>query len=207
MVEVPVYDMQGNRLETLQVDEAVFGGRVNAALLKQAVVAYHTNSHQGSAATRGRAQVAGSGRKPFRQKGTGNARRGAGRTNIMRGGGMAFAKRPYRVRHELNRKMRRKALHSAILAKLFGSNLLVVDELKLDQPKTKPVAHLLATLAADRGCVLALAQRDDVIYRSARNLPRVDVRTVSELNALAVVNRKKMLVTREAMDTLLEGRH
>jgi len=205
MVEVPIYNMQGDQIETLSVDEAAFGGEVNVALLKQAVVAYHTNSHQGSAATRGRGQVAGSTRKLFRQKGTGNARRGPIRTPVVRGGGTTFAKRPHRVRHRLNRHMRRRALDSAILAKLLGSNLLVVDALNVETPKTKPMAELLGKLDITRGCVLTLAQRDDAVYRSVRNIPRVDVRTVAELNAFDVTRRRKMLLTREAMDTLLEG--
>ena len=205
MLEVPVYDMQGSPIETLKVDEAIFGGYVNAALLKQAVVAYHTNTHQGSAATRSRGMVAGSGRKLYRQKGTGFARRGDIRSNIMKGGGVAFAKHPHRVRHRMPRKARQRALASAILAKMLGSNLLVVQGLQMDRPRTKPVATLLAKLQADRGCVLALDRHDDAIYRSARNLPRVDVRTVAELNAFDVVRRRTMLVTREAMTTLMEG--
>lgn len=206
MVEVPVYNTEGKQIETLKVDEQTFGGEVNAALLKQAVVAYHTNQHQGSAATRGRGQVAGSDRKLYRQKGTGYARRGNIRTNIMRGGGVAFAKQPYRVRLSMNRKMRRKALDSAILAKLLGQSLLVVDGLKLETPKTKTVAGVLDKLSIDRSCLLALAQRDDVLYRSARNIPDVTVRTVAELNAFDVATRQKMLLTRDAMETLLQGR-
>lgn len=206
MVEVPVYNTEGKQIETLKVDEQTFGGEVNVALLKQAVVAYHTNQHQGSAATRGRGQVAGSDRKLYRQKGTGYARRGNIRTNIMRGGGVAFAKQPYRVRLSMNRKMRRKALDSAILAKLLGQSLLVVDGLKLETPKTKTVAGVLDKLSIDRSCLLALAQRDDVLYRSARNIPDVTVRTVAELNAFDVATRQKMLLTRDAMETLLQGR-
>jgi large subunit ribosomal protein L4 len=205
MVEVPVYDMQGAKVGTLDVDEAKFGGQVNVALLKQAVVAYHTNSHQGSAATRSRGQVEGSTRKLYKQKGTGNARRGPLRTNLMRGGGVAFGKVPHRHRHSLSRQERRGALNSAILAKLLGSDLMVVEGLKLDRPRTKPMANLLAKLQVPGSCVLTLAERDDVIYRSTRNLPRVDVRTVAELNAFDVAKRRTMLLTREAMDVLLGG--
>jgi len=205
MLEVPVYDMQGNPVETLQVDPAAFGGEVNAALLKQAVVAYHTNSHQGSANNRSRGDVSGSTRKLFRQKGTGNARRGSRTTNLLRGGGVAFAKRPCPVRHTLTKKMRRRALQSAILAKLLGEDLLVVQDLTLDAPKTKTIAALLDKLQVHRSCLLALAQRDEVIYRSARNIPKTDVRTVEELNAWDVARRQKMIVSRQAMDALLEG--
>ncbi|NQU75239.1 MAG: 50S ribosomal protein L4 [Planctomycetes bacterium] len=205
MLEVQVYNIQGEAVEKLQVDEAAFGGEVNVALLKQAVVAYHTNSHAGSSATRGRGEVVGSTRKIYRQKGTGNARHGPVRSNIMRGGGVAFGKDSRQVRHRLSKMSRRRALQSAILAKLLGADLLVVDELKLDQPKTKTVAALLGRLHLDRGCLLALAERNDVIYRSARNLPRVDVRIVAELNSYDVTRRQKMLLTRDAMNCLLQG--
>ena len=206
MIEVPIYDIKGAKVDTLSIDEAAFGGEVNAALLKQAIVAYHTNSHQGSAATKSRGMVSGSTRKLFRQKGTGNARRGSLRANIMRGGGVTFAKKPNRVRHRMTKACRRKALDSAILAKLLGADMVIVDGLKFDAPKTKPMVALLTKIDVTRGCVLALADRDDVVYRSSRNIPRVDVRTVAELNAFDVVRRNKMVVTREAIDSLLEGR-
>ena len=205
MVEVPVYNMAGKQIETLEVDEERFGSRVNTALLKQAVVAYHTNTHQGSAATRSRGMVAGSGRKMFRQKGTGNARRGNSRTNILRGGGVAFAKKPHRDRHRLSQVVRRKALDSAILAKLLGADLMVVDGLKLDTPKTKTIVQMLGKLKVDRSCLLTLGEPNDVVYRSARNIPRLAVRVVADLSAFEVAERQKMVLTRDAMTVLLEG--
>lgn len=203
MVEVPVYDIQGNKIESIQVDEASFGQTVNPALIKQAVVAYHTNTHQGSASTRGRSDVEGSRRKLFRQKGTGSARRGSLRTNKVRGGGVAFAKVPHRVRHDMPKKMRRKALHSAILAKLLGSDVVVVDGLTLPEPKTRTVVKLLEKVDIRRSCLMTLAERDDVMYRSARNIPAVDVRTVDELNAFDVARKQKLLLSREAMNALI----
>jgi large subunit ribosomal protein L4 len=205
MLEVQVYDMQGNEVEKLQVDQEVFGGEVNTSLLKQAIVAYHTNTHQGSAANKSRGMVAGSTRKLFRQKGTGNARRGPRRTPVVKGGGVTFAKRPYRVRHAMNRKMKRKALNSAILAKLLGEDLMVVKDLKLDAPKTKTMAQMFAGLKIDRSCLLALAGQDEAVYLSTRNLPKTAVMTVADLNAYEVAKRVKMVVSREAMDLLLEG--
>ncbi len=206
MLEVPVYDMQGKEVEKLSVDEAAFGGEVNIPLLKQAVVAYHTNTHQGSAATRSRGMVSGSTRKMFRQKGTGSARRGGRRTNVLRGGGVAFAKVPHRVRHTMTKKMRARALDSAILAKMLGEDLVVVQGLKLDAPRTKTIVAMLEKLNVDRSFVLTLAARDDAVYRSTRNIPKSAVRTLSELNAFEVAKRQKMVVSREAMDTLLEGK-
>jgi len=204
MLEVPVYNTDGKKVDAMKVDEARFGGAVNAALLKQAVVAYHANRRQGTSATRGRGQVEGSTRKLYRQKGTGFARRGPVRTNIMRGGGVAFAKTPDRFGRGLSRKMRRRALDSALLAKMLGADLLVVDGLAVEAPKTAVMASLLKNLKINRSCLLALAQRDRNIYLSSRNVPDLTVRTAEELNAFDVATRQKLLVTREAMQWLID---
>ncbi len=204
MLEVPVYNMTGEKVETLQVDEERFGGTVNVALLKQAVVAYHANRRQGTFATKSRADVEGSTRKLFAQKHTGNARRGNIRTNVMRGGGRAFAKRPRDFRQGLPKRMRQAALNSAILAKLLGSDLLVVNGLKIEAPKTKAVAGMLHKLNLHRSVLLTLSAADEVVYKSARNIAKVKVMLASDLNAFDVATRQKMLVTREAMDLLLQ---
>lgn len=203
MLEVSVYSTAGEVIETLQVNEERFGNTVNVDLLKQAIVAYHANKRQGSASTRGRSQVVGSTRKLFRQKGTGRARRGNVRTHLVRGGGVTFAKQARDFRKGLPKKMRRKALDSAILAKLLGHDLLVVDGLEVAEPKTKLVAELLANLKIDRSCLLTIPERNQALWKSARNIPDVTVRTANELNAFEVATRQKMLVTREAMDMLL----
>ena len=203
MLEVSVYNTAGKVIETLQIDEERFGNTVNVDLLKQAIVAYHANKRQGSATTKGRSQVVGSTRKIFRQKGTGRARRGNIRTHLVRGGGVTFAKQPRDFRKGLPRKMRRRALDSAILAKLLGHDLLVVDGLEVTEPKTKLVAELLANLKIDRSCLLTIPERNQALWKSARNIPDVTVRTAGELNAFDVATRQKMLVTREAMDMLL----
>jgi len=203
MLEVSVYNTTGEVIETLQIDEERFGNTVNVDLLKQAIVAYHANKRQGSATTKGRSQVVGSTRKIFRQKGTGRARRGNIRTHLVRGGGVTFAKEPRDFRKGLPRKMRRRALDSAILAKLLGHDLLVVDGLEITEPKTKLVAELLANLKIDRSCLLTIPERNQALWKSARNIPDVTVRTAGELNAFDVATRQKMLVTREAMDMLL----
>jgi len=205
MLEVPVYNTAGEKVETLRIDEARFGTTVNVDLLKQAVVAYHANRRQGTVRTRGRGDVAGSTRKLFRQKGTGNARRGNIRTNVLRGGGVAFAKTkpPSSYRKRLPKKMRRRALDSAILAKILGQDLLVVEGLELAEPRTKTVVEVLERLKINRSCLLTLPQRDEVLTKSARNIPDVTVRVAADLNAFDVATRQKMLVTREAMELLL----
>ena len=203
MQEVPVYNPEGERIETLKIDEVIFGGQVNAPLLKQAVVTYHANSRQGSAATRGRSMVKGSTRKMFRQKGTGNARRGPRRTHVVKGGGVAFGKRPRSFRKKLPRNMRRAAMDSAILAKILGKDLMVVDGLKVDAPRTRTMASLMINLKINRSCLLALADRDHNVYLSSRNIQDLTVRTAEELNAFDVATRRKMLVTREALAALM----
>lgn len=203
MLEVPVYNTNGEKIDSLQVDEARFGGVVNVPLVKQAIVAYHANRRQGAAATKSRGQVAGSTKKMFRQKGTGYARRGSRRTNILRGGGMAFGKKPRSFRKKLPRNMRKAALASAILAKMLGEDLLVIDGLRMDAPKTADLARLLRALEINRSCLLALHDRDPNVYLSSRNLPDLTVRTTAELNAFDVAMRRKMLVTSEAMQAWL----
>jgi large subunit ribosomal protein L4 len=202
MLEVPIYNVDGKQVETLQVDERRFGGRVNVALLKQAVVAYHANRRQGASKTKTRGEVNGTTKKMYRQKGTGNARHGAKTAPIFRGGGHTFAKGKASFRKQLPRKMRRAALRSAILAKMLGNDLAVVDGLAVDAPKTKVMATLLKNLSIQRTCILALAGRDANIHLSSRNIPDLTVRTAEELNAFDVATRQKMLVTREAMKQL-----
>ena len=154
--------------------------------------------------TLSRGMVEGSTRKAYRQKGTGRARRGDMKTNIMRGGGMAFRKDPRDFGRKLPRKMRRRALQSAILAKMLGNDLMVVEGLKMDAPKTAAMAGVLKNLKINRSCLLALAERDANIHLSSRNLPDLTVRVAAELNAFDVATRQKMLVTREAMQALTQ---
>ena len=204
MLKVPVYNPGGEKVDTLEVDEKLFGSRVNTALLKQAVVAYHAHKRRGTATTRSRSMVKGSTRKIFRQKGTGYARRGAVRSVIVRGGGVAFAKTPRSFGKKLPQKMRKAALDSAILAKMLGEDLLVINGLNADEPKTSKIAEVLKNLKIDRSCLLALADRDRNLYLSCRNIPDLTVRITEELNAFDVVTRQKMLVTSEAMNALMD---
>jgi large subunit ribosomal protein L4 len=177
---------------------------VNVALLKQAIVIYHANRRQGTVRTKSRADVEGSTKKLFKQKGTGNARRGNIRTNVMRGGGMAFAKRPRDFRKPLPRKMRKAALDSALLAKILGGDMMVVQGLAATAPKTKLMVELLKSLQINRSCLLTLADRDRNLYLSARNHPDLTVMIAQELNAFDVATRQKMLVTAEAMKLIMD---
>jgi large subunit ribosomal protein L4 len=203
MIDVAVYNRDGLQIETLQVDEAVFGGTVRHPLLKQAIVMYHANTRVGTAATKSRGMVEGSTRKLYKQKGTGNARAGAIRTPVRRGGGHTFAKSARDFSKEMPKKQRRLACDSAILAKLQSGRVVVIDALAFDAPKTKEFARVLNNLKIDRSCLVTIPQQDFNVYKSARNLPKVDVMVVGDLNAGIVCKKQKVLFTKEAFMALL----
>jgi large subunit ribosomal protein L4 len=202
MIDVPVYTMDGKQSGTEQIDPAVLGGRVRPDVLKQAVVMYQANARQNTAATRSRGMVVGSTRKLYRQKGTGNARMGTIRTNIRRGGGVAFAKGRQDFSQQLPKKMRRLARNNAILAKLQSNDAMIVEDLKFEAPRTKLFANMLAALGIDRGCVVALDRGDQKTYLASRNIPRVEIRPVRALNAYEILRRKKLVFTKEAFEAL-----
>jgi large subunit ribosomal protein L4 len=203
MLDVPVYDTDGKLVETLKIDEAIFGGSVNVNLVKQAMVTYHANRRQGTASNLNRHLVAGTTAKAYRQKGTGRARRGDMKTNIIRGGGVAHRKYARDFRQTLSRKMRKAALRSALLAKMLSSDVMVLDGLAMTAPATKRMAAVMKNLKINRTCLLTLAGRDANIYLSCRNLPDMTVRIAAELNAFDVMTRRKLVVTREAMQALV----
>lgn len=203
MIDLAVYNKDGEQVDTLSVDEAVFGSQVRLPLLKQTLLMYQTNRRQGSARTKSRGMVSGSTKKLFRQKGTGNARVGPRRNPVRRGGGRTFAKLARPFHHRLPAKARRVARNSAILTKMLEQRLLVVDQLSIDQPRTKDMVALLGALKIDRSCLLTLAGNDVNILKSSRNIPGLDVTVVQQLNALDICSKQKMLCTREAIELLV----
>ncbi|MFQ5461144.1 MAG: 50S ribosomal protein L4 [Phycisphaerae bacterium] len=206
MISVPLFDMQGNAKGELAIDPACLGGRVRPRLIKQAIVAYQDHLRQDSARTKGRADVIGSTRKLYRQKGTGNARVGNIRTPVRRGGGRTFSKRGPRALKGLPKKMKRMARDSAILAKLNAQEVLVIEEWNCAEPKTKPFAAMLKAVGAEKGCLIALGQQDDNVYRSCRNLMNTEIRTVEQLNAYEVMRRPKLVLGKSAFDRLCVGK-
>ncbi|MBI4578709.1 MAG: 50S ribosomal protein L4 [Planctomycetes bacterium] len=203
MIDVPVYNMSGEQTGTVQIDENSLGRTVRHDLLKQAVVMWRTNQRQGSARTKNRSMVEGSTRKLYRQKGTGNARMGTVRTGIRRGGGRAHAKRERNYRQEMPKRMRQLARCSALLAKLKARAVAVVDPLSLAEPKTKVFHGMLKKIGADRGCVVALARPDEMVYRSGRNIPKTEIMPVYDLNAYEILRRRKVVFTQEAFQTVV----
>ena len=203
MIEVPIFDQTGQKIETLQVDEAKLGGSVRKNLLKQTLVAYHANKRQGTVQTLARGEVAGATRKMFRQKGTGNARTGGIRNPIKKGGGHAKQKRPKEWRQAIPKKVRRLARNSALLAKLQSNDVRVLNDIKLAEPKTKLMAQVYKALGIDRSCLFALIGRDENLGRSARNLDRTTITTISQLNAWDILNNRTLLMTKAGLEQLL----
>lgn len=203
MIEVPIYNQTGQKVETMQVDEQKLGGEVRKALLKQALVAYHANQRQGSVRTLARGEVAGSTRKMFRQKGTGNARTGGIRNPVKKGGGHAKQKRPKDWRLGLTKKARRLARNSAVLAKIQSNDIRVVDQIALEQPKTKLMMAVYKALGIDRSCLFALPQPDALLVRSARNIGRTMLTTVAQLNAWDILRHRTLLMTKAGLEQLL----
>lgn len=203
MIEIPVHDAKGKQVDSLQVDEQLLGGEVREQLLKQAYVRVHANKRQGSAANRSRAMVAGSTRKLYRQKGTGNARRGNKKTQILRGGGVTFHKRPRTYRQDMPKKMRRLANRNAILAKAVDGEIKLIDSLSFDKPSTKQFAAILDALKIDRTCLLALDNTSGHDAKSAKNLNTVRLTQIDRLNAFDVLNHRYLLAEKSAFEAFL----
>jgi len=203
MIDLSVYNRDGQQVDSLKVDELLLGGSVRYPLLKQAIVMYHANKRVGTAATKSRGMVAGSTRKLFRQKGTGSARVGNVRTGKRVGGGVTFAKVRRDFGKRMPKKQRKLARDSAILAKLLSNDVVVINELKFDKPKTGDFASVLRNLKIERSCLVTISSIDVNLYKSARNIPKVIVMPVAELNAGDICNHRKMLITYEAFLSLL----
>lgn len=207
MIELPIYNREGTQVDTLSIDEGDLGGEVRFALLKQAYVITHGNQRQGSARTRNRGRVEGSTRKLYKQKGTGNARAGTVRTNLRKGGGVAFAKVRGRedFRTSLTKKMRRLANRNALLAKLVDSEVKCFDSLDFEAPRTRDFAATLASVGIDRTCLVALPAANANAFKSARNLAGVGTIRIDQLNAFELLNHRYLVTDRASLESFLDG--
>ena len=205
MSALTVYDRSGKEVDTYEFDVESLAPRINRQLMHDAVVMYQANLRHGAAKTKSRAEVSGSTKKLYRQKGTGNARAGHRRSGVRRGGGHIFALRARDYSFRMPRKALRLATRMAIASKIRDQEVVVLDELSFDQPATKEMAAVLKALGlgATRTLV-ATAGFDGNVYKSARNIARVTVSPVSELNAYTVLSPSRMVVTRAALDDLRE---
>ena len=203
MLKVPLYNAVGKRTSSLSLDEAVLGGEVKKRLLREAVLMYEANRRQGTVKVKSRGEVSGSTRKLYRQKGTGRARMGSIRSPIRRGGGKAHPSRPRDYSYSIGKKAKRRALRSALLSKFQDGQAMVVEGLEINEPGTKDVVRLLEALDVKGSCLIASHAYDRNLWLSARNLPKVDVRPVSELNAYDVLRFQHIIFTKDAYDALL----
>jgi large subunit ribosomal protein L4 len=203
MTTLPVYDLSGNKVGDYEIDPAAIAPKISKQLLHDVVVMYLANQRQGSNKTKGRGEVSGSTKKMYKQKGTGNARMGAKRTPVRRGGGHAKSRQPRSYYYRLPRKAVQAATRMAIAAKISAGSVVVVNEIKMDAPKTKVLAAAFKALGLEgQSKTVAIGGLDRNIYLSGRNIQGCTISTVADLNALAVLRPRKLVVTTEALDWL-----
>ena len=189
MPQVKVFDMAGNEVSKMRLSKTVFGIEPNAVVMHEAVVNYLANQRQGTQSTLTRTEVSGGGRKPWRQKGTGHARQGSIRAPQWRHGGIALGPKPRDYRYSLNKKLKRLALKSALSAKVADKELIVIDEFRFTEPKTKEMVKVLANIKADKKALIVMDEKDDNVVRSAHNIPGVRTALVSTMNVYEIVNQ------------------
>ena len=203
MANVTVYNMEGNEVGTMELNDAVFGVEINEHLVHLAVVRQLANKRQGTQKAKTRSEVSGGGRKPWRQKGTGHARQGSIRAPQWTGGGVVFAPVPRDYEVKMNKKERRAALKSALTSKVQENKLVVVDSLALAEAKTKEMQKVLTNLKADKALVVTAGDDQNVVL-SARNIADVQTATVSTINVYDVMKHNTVVVTKDAVASIEE---
>ena len=203
MANVAVFNMEGKEVGTIELNDAVFGVEVNEHLVHMAVVQQLANNRQGTQKAKTRSEVSGGGRKPWRQKGTGHARQGSTRAPQWTGGGVVFAPVPRDYSFKLNKKEKRAALKSALTSKVQANSLVVVDELKFDEIKTKNFTNVMSNLKIEKGLVV-IADNDVNVVLSARNVADVDTTLVNTINVYDVMKAKTVVLTKDAVAKIEE---
>ena len=203
MAKVAVYNMEGKEVDTIELSDAIFGVEVNEHLVHMAVVQQLANNRQGTQKAKTRSEVSGGGRKPWRQKGTGHARQGSTRSPQWAGGGVVFAPVPRDYSFKLNKKEKRAALKSALTSKVQDNKLIVVDELKFDEIKTKSFANVMKNLNVTKGLVV-LAENDANVVLSAKNIPTVQTTLTNTLNVYDVMKAGTVVLTKDAVAKMEE---
>ena len=203
MANVAVLNMEGKEVGTLELNDAVFGVEVNEHLVHMAVLQQLANNRQGTQKAKTRSEVRGGGRKPWRQKGTGHARQGSTRAPQWTGGGVVFAPVPRDYSFKINKKEKRAALKSALTSRVQENKLIVVDELKLDEIKTKQFAQVMKNLNVDKALVV-INDNDQNIVMSAKNIPTVKVAQTNTINVFDILKYSTVVVTKAAVATIEE---
>ena len=203
MAKVSVYNMEGKEVGTIELNDAVFGVEVNEHLVHMAVVQQLANNRQGTQKAKTRSEVSGGGRKPWRQKGTGHARQGSTRSPQWTGGGVVFAPVPRDYSFKINKKEKRAALKSVLTSRVLGNKLIVVDELKFDEIKTKKFQAVMDNLKVKKALVV-IADNDEKITMSARNIPTVKTALVNSINVYDILKGDTLVLTKDAVAKIEE---
>ncbi len=204
MAKVSVYNMEGKEVGTVELNDAVFGVEVNEHLVHMAVLQQLANNRQGTQKAKTRGEVSGGGRKPWRQKGTGHARQGSTRSPQWKGGGVVFAPVPRDYSFKMNKKEKRAALKSVLSDKVAMSKLVVLDELKFDEIKTKKFKAVLENLKVEDKALVVLGERDDVVIKSANNLPFVQTALPGTINVYDILKAGTLILTKDAVAKIEE---
>ena len=204
MPKVAVYNMSGAQVGEIELADSVFGIEPNQHVLHEAVVMQRASLRQGTHKTKGRSEVSGGGRKPWRQKGTGRARQGSIRAPQWKGGGTVFGPTPRSYKYKLPKKVRRLAIRSALSAKVKDDQIIVLDQLTMERPKTKEFVAMLNNLHVDRKALVVAADFDETVALSARNIPTVKFITANGINVLDVLGYDKLIITKDAVQKVEE---
>lgn len=204
MPKVALFSQTGSQVGDIELSDSVFGIEPNKSVLHDAVVMQQASLRQGTHKTKGRSEVRGGGRKPWRQKGTGRARQGSIRSPQWVGGGVVFGPTPRSYSYKLPKKVRRLAIKSALSSKVLAEEIVVLDNLAFDAPKTKEMAAVLSGLTVDRKALVVTADYNEAVALSARNLPGVTFVTAEGVNVLDVLKHDKLVITKEAVEKVEE---
>ena len=204
MAKVDVINVEGKKVGDITLSDEIFGIEPNEFAVQAVVKNYLANQRQGTQSAKTRAEVRGGGRKPFRQKGTGRHRQGSSTDPSQVGGGVVFAPKPRSYRYSLNKKLKRLALKSALSAKVADNELIVVNEFKFTEPKTKEMVKVLENIKADKKALIVMAEKDDNVVRSAHNIPGVRTALVSTMNVYEIVNHYTLVLTEAAAKKIEE---
>ncbi len=204
MPKVDVYNMSGEVVGSIDLNDRIFGSEINENVLHLAVVNQLANKRQGTHSTKTVSEVRGGGRKPWRQKGTGRARQGSIRSAQWVKGGIALGPKPRSYRYTLPKKVRRLALISALSSKVKDNEIVVLDDLKFDVIKTKQMVNVLKNLKVDSSALIVLADKDEKVEKSARNLPNVKTSLVNTINVYDILKYDKFIITRDAVSKVEE---
>ena len=203
MAKVSVYNMEGKEVDSIELDDAIFNVEVNEHLVHMAVLNQLANNRQGTQKAKTRSEVRGGGRKPWRQKGTGHARQGSIRAPQWTGGGVVFAPVPRDYSMKMNKKEKRAALKSALTSRVLENKIVVVDELKMDEIKTKKFAKVMSNLKVDKALVV-LADNDRNVVASAKNIPSVKTASTDTINVYDILKYNTLVLTKDAVKNIQE---